>query len=563
LDHRFSTEITPADRFYYNRLFYDYIFNYDLLKSYFTHDHRSTAGLRERMGEIKKNYDDSYREKIVPIVEEMNLKLGAGKKTLENIGRLSKKETAIVIGGQQPGLFTGPIFIIYKIITVLKLSHYIQEKTGNPVIPCFWNASDDSSLDQADRLGIPGNQLNMVKLDTSAVNKSSRLSNISLDRDLYLDIIKNIESLMPGRGLDHEALAMLESSLEQQAALHSQGKIGLAGLFSRIILKLFSGWGIVIIDPADVSFKELGSDFLKWDIRNHEKISKSIREKGEMLKEAGYHAQLEPNKDVLDFFININDARTKIQINPGGRFILGGKESPAGEILAAANSDPASVSWNVALRPLIQDTIFPVAATVCGPGEVSYFAQLGGIYDMKGVSMPVIYPRFSATIIEPGTSRSMKKTEISTHTLALDKQDAEKMLLKNNTIADPEEIISGLEAEIISSIKGAEEKIIKAGNDPGSAFDRIKRNLGNEVKVLSKKLFSALKKQNQLLVKSIDNIYGDLLPEGNLQERKINIFYYVSKYGSRTINTLYDAYMPSEKGHVFIYLERKEKDEAG
>jgi uncharacterized protein YllA (UPF0747 family) len=225
LGQRFSREFTPSDRFYYNRLFYDYIFDYESLKSYFRHNHRSISGFKERIGEIKKTYDQGCREKVVSLLEDMNLKLGAGKKTMENIRRLAKKDSVVIIGGQQPGLFTGPIFIIYKIITILKLSHYIQENTGTTVIPCFWNASDDSSLDQADRLVIPGSQLNEIKLDTSGINKGTRLSNISLDSDLYLDVIKKIESIMPERKLGDEVWTLLEGILDQQSDTDSQKKI--------------------------------------------------------------------------------------------------------------------------------------------------------------------------------------------------------------------------------------------------------------------------------------------------------------------------------------------------
>jgi bacillithiol biosynthesis cysteine-adding enzyme BshC len=534
-----------------------------LLKGYFSYDHRSIEGFRERIRDIEDTYDEVKRGKIGSILENINLKLGAGRKTMENIGRLSEKDSVVIIGGQQPGLFTGPAFIIYKVLTVLKLSDYLQDNTGTNVIPCFWNASDDSSLDQVDRLGIPGRQLYEIKLDTSSIKKGARLSNINLDRDLFFNIINELESLMTGREFNYEVRTLLESVLQQQSDEGIQGKENLAGLFSRILLKLFDEWGLVIIDPADCDLKKLGNDFLKWDIKSHKKINSSIRERGTKLKEEGYHAQLEPNEGVLDFFINKNDVRTKIHIKTGEIYKLNGKEYSADEILEEANSNPGSVSWNVILRPLIQDTVFPVAATVCGPGEVSYFAQLRGVYSLKDVRMPIIYPRFSATIVESKTSQSMKKSGIDLDILTLDKQDAEKKLLKNDSTADAEGIIKNLEADIVSSIIDAEDKIVKTGNDPGSSFDRIKRNIGSEIKVLSKKLFSALKKQSQVLVKIIDNTYGDLFPQGYLQERKINIFYYISKYGMKIINTLYDAYMPSEKGHVFIYLEGKDKDEAG
>jgi bacillithiol synthase len=561
LDHGFFTDVIPGDRFYYNRLFHDYIFEYSRLKGFFRYDHESLGSFKERIQEIGKTYDEGYRAASVPILEQMNRRLGAGEKTMQNISRLGKAGSVAVIGGQQPGLFTGPIFIIYKIITILKLSRFIQENTGAEVIPCFWNASDDSSLDQADRLGIAGDPYDEIMLDTSGISQDTRLSHVRLDSSCYEDVIKKMELIMTGTGTGKEWIRFLKGSLDFLAAGKDDNSIGLTDLFSHIILRLFSEWGPVIIDPSDAGLKKLGRSFLEWDMKNHAGVKRSIREKGKSLIDAGYHAQLEPGKDVLDFFINRDGVRSRVSIDPGGKYGSGGEKYSAEGLLEMADRDPSSISWNVVLRPLIQDTIFPVAATVCGPGEIGYFAQLEGVYRLRGIGMPIIYPRLSATILEKKICGYMEKTGIDKDLLALDRQDALEKALKGSQGEDLERIIGGLERDIYSSIENARDNLEKNGLDTLSSFDRIRRNLGKEIKVLSQKLLSALKKQNQLLVKSIDRIYAELFPDGMLQERKANIFYYAGKYGMDIINKLYDSYRPFKKGHILIYPEVRDKHE--
>ncbi len=561
MDHGLTTEVIPGDRFYYNRLFHDYIFEYSRLKGFFRYDHGSLEAFKERIHKIGMTYDQGYREASVPVLEQMNRRLGAGKKTMENISGLREKDSVVIIGGQQPGLFTGPMFIIYKIITILKLSRFIQENTGTEVIPCFWNASDDSSLDQADRLGLPGDTFDEIILDTSGISPGTRLSHVRLDISHYEDVLKKMGILIPGTGKGGEWEKFLQGSLDFMAAGKDNKSISLADLFSHIILKLFSEWGPVIIDPSDAGIKRLGLSFLEWDIKNHAGIKKSIQEKGKSLIRAGYHAQLEPNRDVLDFFINRDGIRSRVSIEPGGKYVYREDKYSAQDLLQIAGSEPSSVSWNVVLRPLIQDTVFPVAATVCGPGETGYFAQLGGVYRLKGIDMPVIYPRFSATIMEKKIYRYMEKIKTGKDLLALDRQDAVKKILKDSQGKDLEKVIEDLERGIVSSIDDARDRIEKNGLDALSSFDRIRRNLGKEIKVLSQKLLSALKKQSQLLVKSIDIIYARLFPDGILQERKVNIFYYTGRYGMDIINILYKSYAPFKKGHILIYPEGKDKDE--
>ncbi|MCJ7665965.1 MAG: bacillithiol biosynthesis cysteine-adding enzyme BshC, partial [Actinobacteria bacterium] len=139
--------------FYSNKLYMDYIFDFPKLSDYFAYDYRDIKSYKKRMKEIEQSYDNNLRKGLVEILNDHNCTLGAGKETLKNIRKLGQSGTAVIIGGQQPGLFTGPAFIIYKIITVLKLSRFISETIGIRTVPCFWNASDDSSKGQVDSIG--------------------------------------------------------------------------------------------------------------------------------------------------------------------------------------------------------------------------------------------------------------------------------------------------------------------------------------------------------------------------------------------------------------------------
>ncbi len=116
----------------------------------------------------------------------------------------------------------------------------------------------------------------------------------------------------------------------------------------------------------------------------------------------GYHAQLNEslNIDSLNFFQSASGSRVKIM------------ETNENKLIDIIDNEILSLNLNVVLRPLFQDWLLPVVCTVCGPGEVSYFAQLKEIYNMAEIGMPVIYPRFSATIIENKISSVLEKIGI-------------------------------------------------------------------------------------------------------------------------------------------------------
>jgi hypothetical protein len=64
--------------------------------------------------------------------------------------------------------------------------------------------------------------------------------------------------------------------------------------------------------------------------------------------------------------------------------------------------EPRLWSANALLRPIAQDAMLPTAAYVGGPAEVAYHAQIGPSYRHFGLPRPVLVPRPSVTLVEPG-----------------------------------------------------------------------------------------------------------------------------------------------------------------
>ena len=85
----FSTDRIKNSRFYYNKLFEDYIYDFPKLKKYFRYDPGNIESYADRIKEIADSYEDSKREVLADILRENNKYHGAGERTLENIDKLS------------------------------------------------------------------------------------------------------------------------------------------------------------------------------------------------------------------------------------------------------------------------------------------------------------------------------------------------------------------------------------------------------------------------------------------------------------------------------------------
>src|SRR5680860_356365 len=153
------------EKFYYNKLYYDYIFNFEKLKDFFSYDYRAADSYISRINYVKNSYNNKFRKIIAEALLEYNSSINCGHKTIENINLLKKEDTLVVIAGQQPAIFTGAIFAIYKILTVLNTADYLKNKFKLNVVPLFWNASDDNDLPEIKSIKMSESQLEKISID--------------------------------------------------------------------------------------------------------------------------------------------------------------------------------------------------------------------------------------------------------------------------------------------------------------------------------------------------------------------------------------------------------------
>ena len=551
-----SSEKISIKGFYYNDLFRDYIFNFKNIREFYEYDYRNIEHYEKRILDVKAGYDEKNRLRLYDILKSYNRNIGCGKKTIENIEKLGKKDSLVVIGGQQPGFLTGPMFIIFKILTVLKISSYFEKRFNMPVVPCFWNASDDNNFSQVDNLNIIDDGITNIKLELSDFDVKTRYSDIFIDASKIEETIEKVEGVLHPTDFTVDIMDSYKDILAGTVknCSNAEGKINISSFFSSVVTGLFSSYGIIIIDPDSAELKRLSLDLLGFDMDNYNKITDLITLSGKRLSSQGYHSQLGMVPGTLNFFLKSGNARIKIHSEGNDLFRFSNKKYSKRELRELITGNHDDISLNVVLRPLFQDKCLPVLCSVCGPGEVSYFAQLKPVYGLTAVKMPIIYPRFSATVIEKRIEKLIKGLKIQYSELESDKRDMIKRVIDENLEIDLNKLIADFGNNLQKGIEELERSISDYKMNISSSFDRIKRNTKKEIKVLNKKLYSEYKKQNEFMIKSIDKIYSSVFPSGNLQERKINIISYLNKYSFNFIDELYMVIKPMDFLHKFLKI---------
>lgn len=548
------------EKFYYNRLYYDYIFHFDKLKDFFTYDYRIADSYASRISYVKNSYNNKFRKIISDSLLEYNTSINCGHRTIENINLLKKDDTLVVIAGQQPAIFTGAIFAIYKILTVLNTAEYLKNKFKLNIIPLFWNASDDNDLPEIKSISISDNQLGKISIDVPEYLSGFSYSKIVLPLDEFENVSrKMLDNLNDSDFKKHIARFMAEI-IENLKTDKKRSGISISKFYSLVLAKLFNNHGLVIIDPEIPEIKKLATKLIDFDLNNIDKINSLIDFNGRELVFEGYHEQLKLMPGNMDFFLNTENGREKIKSRSKNSFIFEKSlktkknELDKNSLKDIIFKNISNIGLNVVLRPLFQDFILPNIATICGPGEISYYAQLKDVYTLFGSELPVLYPRMSATLIENKVKKAVYKINISYEDLESNQDILAGKILKKMLGFDFQKYLKDLESDMQSVLQKHLGEIRKYDIEAGDAFGRINQNLKKEIEILGKKVINEYKRKNGLIVESIAKIYNNILPAGKLQERERNIFEFINKYGFGLIDEISSEFKVFEFLHKFIEI---------
>src|SRR5207247_727075 len=65
--------------------------------------------------------------------------------------RLAAGEVLVITTGQQPGLFTGPLYTVYKALSAIALARRLERERRGPVVPVFWGSGGGHAFAAADQ----------------------------------------------------------------------------------------------------------------------------------------------------------------------------------------------------------------------------------------------------------------------------------------------------------------------------------------------------------------------------------------------------------------------------
>ncbi|SEM84614.1 bacillithiol biosynthesis cysteine-adding enzyme BshC [Candidatus Frackibacter sp. WG12] len=532
-----------------NQLYHDYLFNFEAVADFYEYDSRQEVAFTERVSYLNNNYQQD-RDHLAAILKDYNQKLGCSQEVITNIEALKRNETGAVVTGQQAGIFTGPLYTVYKAINAILLAERTGKLTDSKVVPIFWVASEDHDFQEINHINLvnANNQLETVELVGDYIATS--IGNIEVNEDLFKLIDRLAEETY-----DTEFKERIISNLRNLA----QEADDLAEWFSRIMLDLFNDYGLIIFDPMWPEIRQLSSGIYQEIICKQSEIKEKFQQTNYQLNEAGYPLQVDKSMDNSHLFIYFDQERNSLlsKTKAGGKHYFETRNQKVQvnqeDILQMIEQEPVRFSPNVVLRPIVQEYLLPTVAYVGGPGEIAYHSQLKGLYSIFDLQMPILYPRESITVVEARLASYMDKYGLTRKDIInfnLDKRLEEELADKDEL--DIPQIFNDVKdkfacdyQELIKQISEIDQNLQQLGEQ------NLERIIG-QVDYLEEKTQQFHKRNSEVLVRQFKKLKNNLLPNQNLQERYLNIFPYLIKYSHTFIDDLVD-YFELEFTHRLYY----------
>lgn len=489
------------------------------------------------------------RGKLVERLRQYNEGFNTNAAVTESLNKLEQPGTVVIAGGQQSGLFTGPMLVIYKAVTIIKAAERASKLLGRDVVPVFWIAGEDHDWDEVNHTYIlsPGLEVSRIRIPREEGRRGS-VSHTAVNAEEWESAARELEQLLPDSEFKGDLLRQLRDILSVSTSLTEA--------FARLLGTWFGKYGLVLLDSADPALRRLEVPMFEAMIRSNDELESAYHAASREITSLGYHPQAEVAEGGANLFY----------IADGERLLLFKREDKytdrkglvaftRDELIAELHRHPERFSNNVLTRPLMQDYLLPVLGSVLGNGEIAYWGLTGKAFKLLKLRMPLLLPRMSFTIMDDTIQKHMDKYGLSWEDVMdhavfgrikaewLAEQDK---LQLDEQFEEMKKAFASLYDPLIEQLAQVEKGLIKLSNTN-------KMKIIEQMNFLQVRVKDALERSNEAGLRHFDRIEFTLFPQHKPQERVFNIYAYLNRYGFDWIDRLMEVPYEMMGQHRMIY----------
>lgn len=532
-----------------SRLAQAYIHRFDSVSGFYGEDYRSSTGFERRAEWLDHSESKRIpRAAVVDCLRTYNDKFNSHQAVKDALHALEKPETLVIVGGQQSGLLTGPILVIYKALTIIQAAADAAKRLNRPVVPVFWIAGEDHDWDEVNHTYFPTQDLDLakIKLDPKEPLRTSVSYTEVTEEDWEIQL-QGLRELLPDGPSKAELLEL--------AGAATAGSHNLSEGFAKLLGAMFGKYGLILLDSADPGLRSLEIPVFEDMIKHNEVLGLSYQQMARDIAGAGYEVQADVPENGANLFY-LHEGIRLLLYREGDVFAdrKGRVRMSQDELLYKLHEHPDRFSNNVLTRPLMQDSLLPVLGTVLGMGEISYWAITRGAFAEMGLQMPLILPRMSFTLLDDTVRKHMDKYGLTFQDVQHRLEEKRQAWLASQDQLNLEERFGQTKAAfeqlyqpLIEDLGKLQPGLVKLGS---ANMDKIMKQMD----YLLNKSQGALEQQHEAALRQWQAVELSLMPLGRPQERVYNIFYYLNRYGMDLIDRLMEIPYDATGTHRLIHV---------
>ncbi|SEP55132.1 bacillithiol biosynthesis cysteine-adding enzyme BshC [Piscibacillus halophilus] len=518
-------------------------------ESIFTHFHYDPYQLRS----FKKRYEylmhQTYqRDKLADVLISQNQKWGLTEQVKDHIEQIRNPESVVVIGGQQAGLLTGPLYTIHKIVSIILQAKEQQEHLGKPVIPVFWIAGEDHDFEEINHIfAMKDQRLKKYKVKSESLDKKPVSKRI-----IDVEEIKSWVNQLFSTFKETEHTKHLYQSIIN-AIQHGDSYVD---FFAKMIHQMFAHEGLVLVDSDHPDIRCLEKDYFIQLVEHQPAIAQSVVNQLKELDSKSYSINLDATTEDGHLFYHMNGERLLLEVEDG-RWVSKDEQVSFTheELVEEIQKKPDQFSNNVVTRPIMQEMVFPVLSFIGGPGEIAYWSTLKPAFETLNLQFPIITPRLTITLLDSKHQQWLKRFGLPFEQVMTEGTNRYKInWLKRQTSSPIEDVVEQVEQDIELIHQPLQDLASEIQVDLGEFAQSNLKLIQSELKKLEKKMMKEVKRKHQHTISQLEELNAYYYPHHSLQERVWNIVYFMNEYGLDLPKKLLEVPPRWEQDHLVVEL---------
>jgi bacillithiol synthase len=500
------------------RLVADYLAGHPALGPFYAGHPGDADAFTQKAAEVEARLNAAARSRVASAIEPLG-------DAAERLHRILAGDGFFVTTGQQPALFGGPLYTLYKALAAVRLAATLERQLQRPVLALFWIGADDHDWEEANRAAALDRDGYVRQV---SVRSATAKVPVPLSERVWGPGIEQATaefcSLLPGTAYAETITAHLQEAYTADARV--------ADSFCATCRFLLAGHRIALVSSAHPAVRAAAVPVLRFEAEHMREHALVLARQTERLVEAGYTGQVTLAADASNLMLSDDLGRDRLMRGDDGWFTRrGGRLISEDALLQLIEAEPARVSPNVLLRPVVESAVFPTVAYVAGPAELRYFAQIGCLFRAHGITAPVVVPRQSGTLIEAKVRTALLRAGLEADAFERPFSEIVVGMVREQL---PPAVTAALE-RIRSDLRAGYAELVSAATD---ADPTLRGPLGSarnaslrQVAAAERKIVRQVRSRNAVMVDRLRRIAASLQPHGAPQERVLSPLPFVARHG--------------------------------